>query len=249
MSISPGLAAYKLSFQLCPIILNNGIAAAIPGGMLPLILFTQGLSFVGGLLSGSSTTNLDNYFANFRSLPGASVIAQRIGKYPFANQATAANAVIQDSNTISMMMTVPARDEGGYALKLATMMALIGTLRQHNASGGTYTIATPSYFYIDCVMTPGMRDVTPAGSAQPQIMWQMDFEQPLLTLDTAQQAQNSLMSKISNGQQIDGQPTWSGLNPSVGVPPSLGAQSVIPAASNTAGSSVAAPTSFTTGAP
>jgi len=222
-------AAFQLSFQLSPIILTNGIATNIPGGMLPIIALTEALNFTDGLLSGADI-NLDNFFANFEPLPGSTLVDQEVGHYPFANQAVAANAVIVQPLKISMRMICPVRDTLGYAVKLATMMALQTALNQHNSSGGTYTIATPSYFYTNCLML-NFRDVTSGESNQTQYEWQMDFEQPLLTLQQAQQAQNSLMNKITGGTAINGQPAWSGLSTTVGQPPSLAAASVIPAAS------------------
>ena len=235
MGISPGLVAFKLSFQLSPIILTGGIAAAIPGGMLPIISITQAANFVAGLLSsGSQDLNLDDFFANFLPLPGSSLIDQTIGKYSFANQAVAANAVIRQPLSISMRMICPAAGPSGYALKLATMTALQATLAQHNAAGGTYTIATPVYFYTNTVMT-GMRDTSNNASAQAQNTYQLDFEQPLLTLQDAQAAQNNLMAQLTAGTPIQGQPAWSGLAPTVGAPSSLGAVGTIPAAANPAG--------------
>lgn len=239
MSISPGLAAYKLSFQLSPIILTGGIAGAIPGGMLPIIAITEAINFVDGLLSGGENMDdLDQFFANFHPLPGATVLDQQIGEYPFANQAVAANAVIAQPLTISMRMICPATKEAGYALKLATMLALQATLKQHNATGGTYTIMTPSYFYTNCVMLR-MTDTSSAESKQAQNTWQLDFKKPLLTLEDAQQAQNNLMSQISSGTAIDGAPAWSGIAPTTGNPASLAAPSLIPAASNPAGAGTA----------
>lgn len=238
MSVSTGLAAFKLSFQLSPIILTGGVAGFIPGGMLPLISITESLNFAFGILGGSADIDLDSFFANFHPMAGSTLISQKIGKYPFANQAVAANAVIADPLNISMLMMVPARGPGGYAVKLATMMALQATLKQHNASGGTYIIATPSFFFTDCVML-NMRDVTPAASKQAQAAWVLDFEKPLLTLDQAAQALNSLMNTINSGTPIQGQPAWSGLGPTVGQPPSLAASSVIPAASGPAAASAA----------
>jgi hypothetical protein len=239
MTVSPGLAAFKLSFQASPIILTNGLAGAIPGGMLPIIAITEALNFTAGLLTGGTgLDDLDKLFAAFEPMPGGSLIRQKIGEYSFANQAVAANAVITDPLTISMLMKIPVRAPGGYAIKLATMTALQAALAQHNGSGGTYTVATPSYFYVDCVMTD-LVDVSGSGSHQAQHQWRFDFRKPLLTLQQAAQAQNSLMSQISGGAAITGQPAWSGLAPTVGVPPSLAATSLIPAASGVAGAGVA----------
>jgi hypothetical protein len=241
--MSAGLAVYKLSFQVSPIILTNGIASAIPGGMLPIIAITEAINFPLGLLSGGESLSLDSFFATFEPVAGGSLIDQKIGKYPFANQAVAANAVISQPLAISLRMSCPVRQPGGYAAKLATLMALQAALAQHNNSGGTYTIATPAFFYTDCVMI-GMRDASRGGSKQPQNAWILDFEKPLLTLDQAEQAQNSLMSRITSGTAIDGPPAWSGLSPTVGVPPSLAGPSIAPVASGAAGAGVAGSANF-----
>lgn len=243
MSFSPGLAAYKLSFQLSPIILTGGIAQNVPGGMLPIISITEALNFTLGLLSGGRSLELDDFFANFGPVPGGKLISNQLGRYPFANQAVAANAIIAQPLPISLLMHIPVRQPGGYAAKLATMMTLKQTLAQHSQSGGTYTVATPSYFYTNCILLD-LHDVSASGSKQAQNAWQFDFEQPLLTLAQAQQAQNSMMSKISSGVQTDG--ATSGLAPTVGSPQSMAASSVVPAATGPAGSGVAG---FTTGAP
>lgn len=243
--MSVGQIAYKMSFELSPIILTGGVASAIPGGMLPIISITEALNFATGLLSGGNVS-LNNFFANFQPLAGATLVDNEIGTYPFANQAVAANAIIARPLAISMKMICTVKTPLGYATKLATMMALQATLSKHNASGGTYIVATPSYFYTDCIMT-AMKDVsTGAAGHQAQTEWQFDFAKPLLTLADAEQAQNLLMSKISSGTEIGGQPAWSGLAPTVGAPPSLAAPSLVPAASGPVGAgtapAIAAPT-------
>lgn len=241
MGISAGLAAFKLSFQLSPIIFAGGIATNIPGGMLPIIAITQALDFVDGLLSGGDDlTDLDDFFAQFHPLPGATLGDQEIGKYPFANQAVAANAVIPQPLTISLRMICPARDDSGYAIKLATMMALKSAVAQHNISGGTYIVATPSYLYTNLVFRR-LIDVSRADDLQAQNTWQWDFENPLLTLQDAQYAQNNLMSQISAGTPISGAPAWSGLGPTVGNPPSLAAPSIVPSSTATLGAGTASP--------
>lgn len=240
MSISAGLVAWKMSFQLSPIIFNRGIATAMPGGMLPIIVITEALNFTEGLLSGAEDLNLDDFFANFEPLPGSSLIDQAIGKYPFANQAVAANAVIRNPLQISMRMICPARGAAGYASKLATMTALQSAIAFHNSLGGTYTVATPSYFYTNCIMT-GMKDTSRADSEQRQNTYQLDFEQPLLTLQDAIIAQGNLMSRITAALPVGDTPTWSGLAPTVGNPLSLAAPGVIPAATGAAGSQIATP--------
>jgi hypothetical protein len=245
MSISPGGAAFKLTYELSPIILTGGIASFIPGGMLPIISITEPLNFVDGILSGGGDLDLDDFFAHFVPLPGSGLVSQELGEYPFANQAVAANAVIRKPLTISLRMICPVKDTG-WSIKLATMTALKTTLNLHNASGGTYTVATPSYFYVNCILMD-LRDVSAENSRQPQNTYQWDFRQPLLTLDDAISAQNNLMSIITAGTPISGVPAWSGLSPTVGIPPSLGAIGTLPAASGPAGASAAIPFADTSG--
>lgn len=235
---SPGQAAFKLTFQLSPIIMTGGLASLIPGGMLPLLSVSQAIDFTFGLLSGSSDLDLDNFFANYKPLPGATLIDNQIGMYPFANQATAANAIIAQPLKVSLMMIAPARDTAGYATKLATMMAMQASFAQHNAQGGLYTVCTPSFFYTDCIMT-NMVDVTPGESKQVQVAWRFDFVKPLVTLAQAAQAQGTLMSKISGGTAFSGPPTWSGLGTTVGAPQTAVAPGLIPAATSPAGAGTA----------
>lgn len=240
MSISAGSAAYRLAFQLSPVIFTGGIASFMPGGGLPIVAITQALNFVGGLLGGAQDVDLDDFFANFMPLQGSTLASNQFGTYPFANQAVAANARIAQPKTISLRMICPARGTAGYALKLATMTALEQAFAAHDAAGGTYTIATPSFFYTNCVLLD-MTDTSNEASAQPQNTYQLDFMQPLLTLQDAVQAQNSLMGRISGGLPISGTPAWSGLAPTVNNPASLGTIGTQPAMSNFAGAQIADP--------
>lgn len=235
--MSDGTATFELKYQTCPIILTGGgIAANMPGGGIPILSLTDSAMFPDGLLSGGggSGANSLEYFANFLPLPGASLIDQDVGTYPFANQAVAANAVITKPLAISMLMIVPVREPGGYSKKSATMTALQASLAQHNASGGTYTVATPSFIYTNALML-SFRSLPDGGSKQVQSQWQMDFMIPLLVLEQLQQVQSNLMSRISNQTMINGTPAYSGLGPTVGHPPSNAAVPVIPAASGAVG--------------
>lgn len=228
--MTPGLAIFKLAFELSPILLTNGIAIDVPGGALPIIAFTEAAHFVSGLLSGAANIELDDFFAHFQPLPGSTLIDNQVGMYPFANQSVAANAIIAQPLQLSMLMRCPARDELGYATKLVTMLALKAVLDQHNNRGGTYTIVTPSYFYTNGILM-GMRDVSDPQSHQVQNAYQLDFLFPLLTLEAAQSVQNNLMSRLTGGTQVSGQPAWSGLTPTVGNANSLAGPSLIPASS------------------
>lgn len=233
--MSIGSDAYQLAFQCSPIFLVNGIAKNIPGGVLPIIVLTEAASFVTGLLTGADTPDsLDDFFAHFQPIPGAEIVSQQLGKYPFANQGVAANATIAQPLNFSMFMVCPAKKTLGYVAKLATMIALRETLTQHNSLGGTYVVLMPSAIYLNAILLT-MAEVGGGQSKQPQIAWQLNFEAPLLTLESAQSAQNSLMSKLTTGSAIDGDPTWSGLNVSTTNPNVAQMPGVIPSGGGTLG--------------
>lgn len=235
--MSLGRDAFKLAFEISPIILTGGVASSIPGGMLPIISITEAANFVTGLLSGGGALDLDRFFAHFVPIPGGTLVDNAIGEYPFANQQVAANAIIVGPRRISLRMICPSKSTGGYAAKLATFTALEAVIARHNISGGTYTVATPAFLYTDLVML-SLRDATTGETKQAQSEWQWDFKKPIVTSSDAQQAQNSLMSKISAGTPFDSAPTWSGLPPSVGLPSSGVAPSIVPALTPLAGGAV-----------
>ena len=236
MAYSAGQAQYKLMFEIAPITLTGGVALNIPGGMLPMLSVTQAASF-SGLIDGGTDVGLDDFFANFYPLPGSSLIDQQIGMYPFANQTVAANAIIVQPLQISMLMRIPVRDPSGYSTKLAIMSSIQATLHQHNTSGGTYTIATPCYFYTNCVMT-GMHDVSSGETLQAQMAWKLDFIKPLISMEDAQETQlNAMMQQLSSGVETQG--ANFGLAPVVGVPPSLATPGIAPSAQASASSGVA----------
>lgn len=233
--MSTGRLAFQLGYQVSPILFTGGLAANIPGGVLPIIALTQAASFVQGLLQGSVDINPDNYFAQFQPLSGGTLANNQIGMYPFANQATAANAIIAQPLNISLEMFCPSRQAGDQIGRLVTLTALKAALDNHTAQGGTFTVATPSYIYTNLILI-SLRDITPQDSKQKQTYWQWDFVKPLVAQSDAQNAFGSLMGKIAGGLPITGDPTWSGALTSVGSSISNAVSSVIPSASNLIGS-------------
>lgn len=208
MSLSPGYVAFKLATEITPVLLTRGIAANFGlGQILPIVALTEGVNFLQNLfLSGNpaNIANLDDYFAHWYTLPGTQLISQQAAVVPMANQAVAANATIAQQLAVSMMMICPAREEGGYAAKFATMTSLQRTLAQHNAAGGTYTVVTPSYIFTDCLLL-NVRDVTGGESGrQRQTMWQWDFSQPLVSISAVDSAVNSLMNKLQKFLPLNG---------------------------------------------
>lgn len=218
MSSGTFLTPFQLAYGVSPIVLAGGIAALVPGNLLPIVAITEALDISAGVLTGGSIpSSLDEFFAQFVPLPGATLISNSVGKYPFANQAVAANAIIQNPRQISMLMIAPVRETGGYFTKPAIFSALQAALQTHNSLGGLYHVATPAGIWDNCVMLD-VTDVTDGESKQRQTMWQFDFERPLVTSNQAQTSLNSLMSKMANGSQILGNPTWSGTAAAVGSP-------------------------------
>lgn len=184
--------------EISPILLVGGIAASI-GGVLPIVALTEGANLVASLASTGFSPTLDNFFAHYRVMPGGSLLRFRAATTSFANQAVAANAIISDANTVSLEMTCPAgANSGGYPLKLLTIMALQQSLKQHSLSGGTYTVITPSAIYANSLLLQ-MVDIDSQEGTQVQQRWQLDFYQPLVTIQQAVAAQNSAMQAITNG--------------------------------------------------
>lgn len=235
------LSDFQLSYEISPIVLTGGSSSGVPGGMTPIVSLLQPGSFSGGLPSSGSQGSLDDYFARFVVLPGGSLVKNGVGEYPFANQATAANAIVTQPLAVTLLMICPVRADG-WSSKLSTMTALKASLDDHINQGGLFTVATPSFLYENLLLLD-LVDVTDGESKQVQTHWQWSFYKPLLSLADAAAAQNNLMSKISSGTPVNGDPpAWSGTSPSVGNPASGAAPSTVPAASNLVGSSAASPT-------
>lgn len=238
-----GRDTFRLGYEISPIILTGGLATGIPGGMIPIVAFTEALNFVGGLLSGAMSGNLtggdtgglDNFFAHFRPLPGATLIQNELGEYPFANQSVAANAIIVQPNTISMLMICPVRVSGGYTTKLATIMALQAALSNHVNSGGLFTIVTPGFIYTAAVLT-SFKDASDGQSKQSMNAFQFDFRVPLVTLQDANSAQSSFMSKMTGGLPTSG--ALSGIESGLNTVTAGFSSNLVSSALNLAGSAV-----------
>jgi hypothetical protein len=188
----------QLNYQVNPIILTGGVAAQIPGGALPILsIFSLNADRNTGLGLPYSDSDLDDAFGAFNVLPGGTLVSQSIAKYPFANQWVAANAVIREPITVSVIMDAPMRGPNAWAIKIALMSALKRTLDQHNNNGGTYTVATPAYHYDQLILT-ALTDNSRGNNSLPQNAWRFDFERPLVALSELEVAQNQFTQKISN---------------------------------------------------
>ena len=236
--MNDGLAQFKLSYEISPIILTGGIASNLPGGLVPIISLLQPQDFSQGLGQPADDSSLDNYLAHFSVMPGDTLIENELARYPYANNRVAANAIIVEPLRVSLLMTAPAPGDGGYTGKLVAFTSLQQQIFQHCIQGGTFTVATPAFIFTDCVLKT-LRDVSSGETFQVQTKWQWDFEQPLLTLAAAQAAQNSWMTKAGAGQQMNadasGSLPWSSPSNTTGQPSSGAGPGQIPAAQPTGG--------------
>jgi len=164
---------------------------------------------INGIMHLDPSVDLDGFFAHFK-VESATMVNNRVGNYPFANQRVAANAIISDVQLITLSMTCPAQTEGGYFTKAITMTALKKSLDIHIEMGGTFMILTPCYPYTNCLLTNLYQGGGGNDSKQPQNDWVWEFQQPLLTLEEAKLLQGSLLSKISGKLPVSS-PSWSGL--------------------------------------
>lgn len=190
--------AFKLAYELSPIFLVNGIAENIPGGTLPIVAITEGLSFVNGILKGS--VNEPNA-AHFMPAPGTTLINQEIAEINFYDQVTAANSTITRNKSITMQMLRPiSTTDGGYGTKGLSFMTLKAALERHNESGGWYNVLTPACLYTGCLLER-LVDVSPFSeeNKQVQYQWQFEFTQPALTQSDVTDALNGLFGKIQKG--------------------------------------------------
>ncbi len=193
--------AYKLAYEKSPIFLTDGIASFVPGNILPLIAITESVSLATSALAGNIGLNLDDFYATFWPLPGSTLHENQIGNYPFANQQVAANAIITQPLRVSMRMNCTPRLQGAMVSRIMTATALKLALDNHNLSGGTYSVLTPSYLYQGCILT-SFKDITSGESKHQQTDWQLDFVQPLLSLSAAESVQNSTMKKFTQGLKL-----------------------------------------------
>jgi hypothetical protein len=229
---SPGQIEFQLAYQISPITLVGGSLSSFPGGALPILALLQPGLFGSSILAGAlgAPDSLDDYFPQFIPLPGGTLIDNQIGEYPFANQQVAGNAIIVQPLRIGMLMIWPPTAGAGYFTRGAILSNLQATLAAFNLSGGLYTVATPAFVWPNCILTK-VEDVSAGISAeQPiaQIEWRFDFEQPLVTLQQAAQAQNNLMGKLTSQTYLSPTATWSGTETTTGLPSSVASPAVVP---------------------
>lgn len=203
-------AQWKYTYQIAPIQFVNGIAG--PGATLSIVSITQAADYpIGPTGQSNSDVSLDRYFANFVPYDGQELFKGELGKYPFANQGTASNAQISEPLNFSISMICPVNTPGGLATKSAIILALETAFDNHRTLGGTYNVFTPFKNYIGSLLLR-MTAVNPIAGRVPSPTYRLEFEQPLVTLNQVEAAQNALMNTLTAQTQLTvppGNSPWS----------------------------------------
>lgn len=177
---------------------------------MPIAVLTEGLSIANGLLHGEIRTRS---MAAFTPMAGTTLVQQDICNLNFYNQVTAANATVRKPNRVVMQMIRPASTEdGGYTTKGMTFTALKMALDMHNQYGGCYTVMTPSFIYTRCLMRSFI-DTSSFSEQNKQVQhtWQIEFEQPLSSVEQTVKTLASVLDKFDKGMPSDGPLSWSGI--------------------------------------
>lgn len=187
-----GVSTFQLQNEICPIILQDGIAQGLADGVMLITDLTEP--------GGTGGLSYNDYFAIYRNLPNGTLADWQIAEYPFASLVMAANAVIQMPLRISMLMICPAQTDPNrnYYAKTSVITALKTQLQTHVLMGGTFIVNTPGYTYTDLLLRQ-IRDVTSPSDKQVQTHFQLDFEQPLITQTGAGQVLGTFNNNVQNG--------------------------------------------------
>lgn len=197
-----GRNVFKSAYQISPILLTEGVADKM-GGVVPIVVYTQSVALLNGLIAGGingsvNLPDLDNMWAQWAPMSGGTLVDNSVAQYPYANQAVAANAIVTNPLNLSMQMLCPANQPGAMATKLATLQALQAVLNKHSQLGGSYIIITPGQVYTGMLLTR-MVDTTPNPVAAPSSQFQFDFTRPLTQKSKNVQKQSTLIKKLGGG--------------------------------------------------
>lgn len=205
-------ADFQLSYQVCPIVLMEGIAGT---GVLPIAQLLNPsvdssvfqvnnaagpIGSGAGLVTGTGdddSSTVGPVFGSFRVLPGGTLMDNDIAHFPLASMAVAANAVITSPLRLAVEMVSPAGGGVSLSQRLSLFTSLKNVLDNHIAAGGYFNVATPAFIYTGCLLLNLVDASDVPDGAQTQTRWVWNFEQPLLTLQQAQAAVNNAMSKVS----------------------------------------------------
>lgn len=219
-------ANFALKYEISPIILNEGLATQLAnagaGASMSILALTEGSS-TASFANSQNNYDLSQYFAHFKVLPGGTLQEWQIAEYPFASLQMAANAQIQMPLHVSLMMLCPAQSWNtkqkynlGFTNKTAKFASIKTQLDAHMALGGTFTVVTPAYTYINALLVK-LTDVTSSSDKQVQAAWQWDFVQPLVTQQAALQSFNAQYGKLAGQTPVSNPPETAAVSNVVGT--------------------------------
>jgi hypothetical protein len=208
----PGGAISMLAASNANLILEPIYSQDVQRNLLDALFPTPNTTELTGI---GSTANLDDAFGAFNVIPGGALCAQTVPKYPLADMTMAANAIVRDPLTLSLIWDAPMRAPQGYIgpnawdIKLSVMSALKAMLDRHNNLGGTYSVMTPAFYYENLILI-SLTDNARGGNPLPQNAWRFDFERPMVVNLTdlssvGYGAQSIAMRKLTNGTPSTGQ--------------------------------------------
>ncbi|QDH14158.1 hypothetical protein E3E12_08105 [Formicincola oecophyllae] len=185
-----GRDTLKTAYEACPILLTGGVAERM-GGIVPIILYTEAVGLLNGLVAGALVDDVrmpdfDNLWCTWMPVSGSSTLISYTlptDSYdPSSVSADGSSSLYGISNLlkVSMLMICPARGPGSMLTKLATLQALQSILYRHCYLGGMFTVITPGQIYTDMVLQT-VTDATPAtapNSPGPNSMYKFEFVQP-----------------------------------------------------------------------
>jgi len=184
---------FRMQYEFAPILLKNGIADGYPEKVMSILQLTQ---------QNGYPLDDTGYFGYFSFVNGGTYMQNTVAQYPFANQYTAANAIVRQPNNISLLMTCPARSNMPLDRRQSIFQSLMASLDRHIAMGGMFVVYTPMAIMQNCLLLSA-RDSSSGENAVLQNGIIFDFQQPqIMTDEDASKATNATMSKINNGEKM-----------------------------------------------
>jgi hypothetical protein len=183
MSVTPQQIAWQLAFEGSPIILTRGLATSMGGALPIIELTEGAnflTSLLSGNIStvferlfahfrpvpGASIikNQVPMYPLANQTVAGNAIITQPLTvslrmtcpaqAIPLPSLPTLGLPSLPSLPTLGGLNVNPqAPSIGGLNAKLMTMMALQKTISQHINLGGTFTVLTPSFIYVDALLT------------------------------------------------------------------------------------------------
>ncbi|MDF7673945.1 hypothetical protein PT277_08025 [Acetobacteraceae bacterium ESL0709] len=201
----------NLAYVVSPILLEGGVAEKT-GLPVPILVYTEAVALVNGLISGGikgqfNMPDLDNMWCHWNmtsSVDGTlnTLLDYEVPVYTLGNQNAACKNTFRNPIKVSMQMMCPARGPGAMVTKLATIQSLQAILDKHMMMGGRFTVITPGFYYTDMVLKQFV-DVTQKPEQHPASVFQLDFQQITLPYSAQKKKKEKANKKAFSGELID----------------------------------------------